>query len=73
MTALSHYIPHIYRRVGYKEYVIFKGERLVHQWERMNWFKLNDWKKGRGRPKITFHRSSKKGCQLSNREWLRIE
>ena len=31
MTALGHYIPHIYRRVGYKEYVIFKGERLVHQ------------------------------------------
>ena len=29
--ALTQSIPHIYRRVGYKEYVIFKGERLVHQ------------------------------------------
>ena len=30
-----------------------RGEQLMHQWGIASWFKLNEWKKGRERTKIT--------------------
>ena len=27
-------------------------QRLMHQWGKVSWLKLSEWKKGRGKPKI---------------------
>ena len=32
---------------------IFRGEQLMHKWERVSWFMLRERKKGRGRQKLT--------------------
>ena len=43
---------------------MFKWERLMHQLESVCWFKLREWKKGRGRPRITLVEVVKKDMSI---------
>ena len=52
-------------RVIWDGLVIFRGELLMHQWERVSWINLREQKKKcRRRPKITLMEVVKRTCQL---------
>ena len=43
----------IWGRVTWDSFFMCREERLMHQWGKMSWFKVEETKKGRGRFKIT--------------------
>ena len=43
---------------------MFKGQRLMHQWERVNCFKLREQKIGWGRPKNNISSNSKNDMSI---------
>ena len=47
-------------RVACDDLVMFRGEWLMHHWERVIWFKLMEQKKDIGRPKVALMEIIKK-------------
>ena len=60
---------------------LIRREWLMHQWERVSWFKLREWKKSKGRAKIILVELVKKdmlikevieSMSLDRTEWQKI-